>query len=67
MKATDRQIIAAIESLTELRGYPPSNRELANRVGLDSVSTISFRLKKLKRMGLVDWEPRCPRTLRVVR
>lgn len=67
MKASDRQIVAAIESLTERFGFAPTTRELMVEVGLDSPSTISRRLSVLKRRGVVDFEPRSPRTLRVVR
>jgi len=62
---SDSQIISAIKELSR-KGYPPTFRELANRVGLRSSSTIYSRVSKLRRQGLVQWEPEQPRTLRVV-
>ncbi|MBF7083940.1 transcriptional regulator [Desulfallas sp. Bu1-1] len=63
---TDDQIIGAIVELSR-KEYPPTFRELMQKVGLRSTATLYNRLERLRRSGQVDWEPSCPRTLRVVR
>ncbi len=50
-KATDKAILTAIATLTI--DYAPTMREIADKVGLMSTSTIYDRLKKLEREGLV--------------
>ncbi|MBN8867534.1 MAG: hypothetical protein J0H98_08265 [Solirubrobacterales bacterium] len=66
-RVTDRRLVAAIESLTERHGFAPTIRELGTEVGLASSSSVARRLQNLKRNGVVDFEPRSPRTLRVIR
>lgn len=63
---TDDQIVSAIVELSR-KGYPPTFRELMQRVGLRSSGTIKTRLEKLRQAGYVNWEPKQPLTLRVVR
>ncbi len=64
--ATERQrrILAAINELTAEHGYPPSVREIGERVGLSSSSTIHAHLKALERRGLISRDPTKPRALR---
>ncbi len=64
--ATDRQrsILEAIRELTAEHGYPPSVREIGERVGLSSSSTIHSHLKSLERRGLISRDPTKPRALR---
>jgi repressor LexA len=64
--ATERQrhILRAITELTAERGYPPSVREIGERVGLSSSSTIHAHLKALERRGLISRDPTKPRALR---
>jgi len=57
-----RTVLAAIATLTERQGYPPSHREIAPLVGI-GISTINYHLLSLTIMGLVDWEPWKARTL----
>ena len=65
LKATDEQIIKAIQELS-LQGYPPSIREVGKKVGLSSSYTVHCRLKRLRDQGKICWEPTQPRTLRVI-
>ena len=60
--ATERQrsILDVIRSFTSERGYPPSVREIGERVGLSSSSTIHAHLKALERRGLISRDPTSP-------
>ena len=62
---TDRQrrILDTIRQFTEERGYPPSVREIGERVGLSSSSTVQSHLKTLERRGLIRRDPTKPRAL----
>lgn len=64
--ATERQqrILDVIRAFTVERGYPPSVREIGERVGLSSSSTIHAHLKALERRGLILRDPTKPRALR---
>ena len=64
--ATERQqrILDVIRAFTTERGYPPSVREIGERVGLSSSSTIHAHLKALERRGLILRDPTKPRALR---
>jgi repressor LexA len=64
--ATDRQrrILEVITAFTAEHGYPPSVREIGERVGLSSSSTIHAHLKALERRGLISRDPTKPRALR---
>ncbi len=64
--ATERQrrILDAIAEFKAERGYPPSVREIGERVGLSSSSTIHAHLKALERRGLISRDPTKPRALR---
>ena len=63
---TERQqrILEVIRRFTMERGYPPSVREIGERVGLSSSSTIHAHLKALERRGLIARDPTKPRALR---
>ena len=58
-----QQILAVIRSFTAERGYPPSVREIGERVGLSSSSTVQSHLKTLERRGLLKRDPTKPRAL----
>jgi repressor LexA len=62
---TERQerILEVIRAFTEQRGYPPSVREIGERVGLSSSSTVQSHLKSLEKHGLIHRDPTKPRAL----
>ena len=64
--ATERQqrILDVIRRFTAEHGYPPSVREIGERVGLSSSSTIHAHLKALEKRGLISRDPTKPRALR---
>ena len=59
-----RRILEVIREFTTEVGYPPSVREIGERVGLSSSSTIHSHLKTLERRGLISRDPTKPRALR---
>lgn len=59
-----RRILDVIHQFTAERGYPPSVREIGERVGLSSSSTIHAHLKTLEKHGLISRDPTKPRALR---
>lgn len=59
-----RRILEVIHEFTAEQGYPPSVREIGERVGLSSSSTIHAHLKTLERRGLISRDPTKPRALR---
>lgn len=63
---TERQarILEVIRRYTAEQGYPPSIREIGERVGLSSSSTIHAHLKALEKRGLLERDPTKPRALR---
>ncbi len=62
---TERQarILEVIRGFTEERGYPPSVREIGERVGLSSSSTVQSHLRSLEKRGLIHRDPTKPRAL----
>ncbi|MEO7203056.1 MAG: transcriptional repressor LexA [Candidatus Tumulicola sp.] len=64
--ATEKQtqVLAAIDAFRAEHGYPPSVREIGERVGLSSTSTIHAHLKALERRGLITRDPTKPRAMR---
>ena len=65
IETTRRQqdIIDVIREFTAERGYPPSVREIGERVGLSSSSTVQSHLRNLEKRGFLKRDPMRPRTL----
>ncbi len=63
---TERQsrILEVIRDFTDENGYPPSVREIGERVGLSSSSTVQSHLKSLEKRGLIHRDPTKPRALK---
>ena len=64
-KTTPRQqaILDVIKGFQREHGYPPSVREIGERVGLSSSSTVQSHLRTLQRKGLIHRDPTKPRAL----
>ncbi len=58
-----QRILEVIKQFTLEHGYPPSVREIGERVGLSSSSTVQAHLKTLERHGLLRRDPTKPRAL----
>src|SRR5256885_11264239 len=54
-KLSDRQknILKYIQAYVEERGYPPSIREIGDRVGISSTSVVDYNLRVLERDGYI--------------
>ncbi|MDO9457265.1 transcriptional repressor LexA [Nocardioides sp.] len=64
---TPRQlrVLAHIKDSIELRGYPPSMREIGEAVGLTSTSSVAHQLRTLEQKGFLKRDPNRPRALEV--
>jgi repressor LexA len=60
-----QRVLAHIKDSIELRGYPPSMREIGEAVGLTSSSSVAHQLKVLEEKGYVRRDPNRPRALEV--
>ena len=61
-----RRIVEFIRAHAAEHGHCPSLREVADGVGLASVSAVVHRLHELKAAGWVSSVPGMPRTLRIL-
>jgi repressor LexA len=59
--------VQVIEEYLRDHDCSPSNREIADLAGLASTSSVNHHLRALKAAGIVTYDPRCPRTVRVLR
>ena len=65
LTARQRRILEVIRDAVLDRGYPPSIREIADRVGLASSSSAAHQLKVLQAKGFLFRDPHRPRALEV--
>jgi len=67
-KLSKRQqmILDFIKSEVEVKGYPPSVREIAKAVGLASSSTVHGHLERLEKKGYIRRDPTKPRAIEIV-
>ena len=61
-----RKILDFIKSEIDLKGYPPSVREICSAVGLKSTSTVHAHLNHLEAQGLIRRDSTKPRALEVL-
>ena len=60
-------ILQAIENYIHKNCYSPSIRELCEITGKNSPATIHYYLKKLKKLGYINFNENQNRTIRVIR
>ncbi len=60
-----QRVLAVIRDSIEHRGYPPSMREIGERVGLTSSSSVAHQLRVLEQKGFLKRDPNRPRALSV--
>ncbi len=65
LTARQREILDFIEHENNVRGYPPSVREIGEAVGLTSPSTVHTHLLTLQRLGYLRRDPTKPRAIEV--
>ena len=63
MTPRQQSILDVIKDFTREHGYPPSVREIGERVGLSSSSTVQCHLRTLEKKGLIKRDPTKPRAL----
>lgn len=66
LSAKDYEILTFIQEQIEIKGFPPSVREICEAVSLNSTATVHARLKKLENAGKIVKETSKNRSLRVV-
>jgi repressor LexA len=64
---TDRQqqVLDYIKKTVEVRGYPPSVREIGDAVGLSSPSSVHAQLNSLVQAGMIRKDPSKPRAIMI--
>lgn len=55
-----------LKLLAENKGTALTVREMADKLGLKSPGAVHRYLHKLKDEGLIDWDPKRARTIRVL-
>ncbi|MGB5950972.1 MAG: transcriptional repressor LexA [Ornithinimicrobium sp.] len=66
LTARQQRVLEVIRDAVDLRGYPPSLREIGEAVGLTSPSSVAHQLKMLERKGYLRRDPHRPRAIEVV-
>lgn len=66
MTGRQRAVLDCIRLSLETRGYPPSMREIGERVGLTSPSSVKHQLEALERKGFLRRDPNRPRAMEIV-
>lgn len=61
-----RQVLDFIKAEVELKGFPPTVRDIGQAVGLHSSSTVHAHLGALEAKGLIRRDPSKPRALEVL-
>ncbi len=60
-----QRVLTVIRESLQTRGYPPSMREIGERVGLTSSSSVAHQLRTLEEKGFIRRDPNRPRALTV--
>jgi repressor LexA len=65
LTARQRRVLEVIRESVQVRGYPPSVREIGEAVGLTSTSSVAHQLTTLERKGYLRRDPNRPRAVDV--
>ncbi|MBN2386875.1 MAG: repressor LexA [Anaerolineales bacterium] len=60
-----QKIIDFLNERIRVQGYPPSIREIGEAIGVSSTSVVTYYLKQLTEMGLIERDARASRALRL--
>ena len=60
-----REVYEHLAVAIALHGYPPTLREISEALGIN-VSAVHQHMQALRRKGYVIWNPKMPRTIRIV-
>ncbi|HEY9877554.1 MAG TPA: hypothetical protein V6D29_03805 [Leptolyngbyaceae cyanobacterium] len=66
LNAAQSRCQLAIERFFKAKGYCPSLQDLSVIVGCGSTATVSRMLCGLRDLGMIEWDPCQPRTLKVI-
>lgn len=61
-----RRVLEVIRTAIDERGYPPSMREIGEKAGLASPSSVAHQLKTLESKGYLRRDPNRPRALEII-
>ena len=61
-----RRVLEVIRTAINDRGYPPSMREIGERAGLSSPSSVAHQLRTLEARGYIRRDPNTPRALEIL-
>ena len=67
VKRTEEEILNIIKDYYTKHKYSPTVREIARKANVSSTSTVLRYLNKLQDKGLIDWQSKAPRTIRVIK
>lgn len=63
----EKKMYEEIVKFINKNNQPPTVRELRKLLEIRSTSTTLEYLRRLKEKGLIDWKPKQPRTLKVLK
>jgi len=66
LTARQKQILRYIKDEVQLKGYPPSVREIGEAVGLQSSSSVHAHLRKMEELGHIRRDPTKPRAIELL-
>ena len=66
ISAKQQQILNYIKEEILAKGYPPTVREICEKVGLRSTSSVHSHLNTLEENGFIRRDPTKPRTIEIV-
>lgn len=59
------QVLDYVRTFVSANHYPPTVREIGDEVGLQSPSSVKYQLDHLESVGVIQRDPRRPRTIEV--
>lgn len=62
----EMKIFQEIKNYILKRGHSPSVRELTKIAGIPSTATTYAYMVRLQKKGMIDWEPKECRTLKII-
>ncbi|RLV50064.1 transcriptional repressor LexA [Nocardioides mangrovicus] len=65
LTARQQKVLGYLKESIEKRGYPPSIREIGEKVGLASSSSVAYQLRELESKGFIRRDPNRPRAVEV--
>ncbi|MBO0962456.1 transcriptional regulator [Neobacillus sp. MM2021_6] len=62
----EEEILAIIKLYWKKYNYSPTIREISKRASVTSTSTVLKYLNKLQEKGIIDWQEKAPRAIRII-